>query len=218
MSSTPHNDLASKAVTASEPKKNNSTAEPEEYSAEDDAKLLELKTEGKTWNQILEALGKKSKSRCQARFKEIAKRKTEDKKEEINTKEDGREKRGEQKQKQEDFKAKADANRAAGLAKQAEAKAQKTGKKDQVSYITPSTGTGMHDLGGSMDRTIVCITDAFDYKETASQKAADASADNDLKTFVHRYERDKWLAAASRHYDLTGIRISPETAKRRAGQ
>jgi hypothetical protein len=35
-----------------------------------------------------------------------------------------------------------------------------------------------------------------------------------LKAFVAKYEREKWLAAASRHYDLTGQRISPETAKK----
>jgi hypothetical protein len=35
-----------------------------------------------------------------------------------------------------------------------------------------------------------------------------------LKAFVAKYERDKWLAAASRHYDLTGQRISAETAKK----
>jgi len=35
-----------------------------------------------------------------------------------------------------------------------------------------------------------------------------------LKAFVAKYEREKWLAVASRHYDLTGQRISPETAKK----
>jgi hypothetical protein len=35
---------------------------------------------------------------------------------------------------------------------------------------------------------------------------------------VKRYERYKWLVAASRHYDLTGQRISPEAAKRMADQ
>jgi hypothetical protein len=35
-----------------------------------------------------------------------------------------------------------------------------------------------------------------------------------LKAFVAKYEREKWLAAASRHFDQTGQRISPETAKK----
>lgn len=35
-----------------------------------------------------------------------------------------------------------------------------------------------------------------------------------MKTFVKKYEKDKWLAAASRHYDITGRRISAEAAKK----
>ena len=30
------------------------------------------------------------------------------------------------------------------------------------------------------------------------------------------YEKDKWLAVASRHYDITGRRISAEAAKKMA--
>ena len=37
-----------------------------------------------------------------------------------------------------------------------------------------------------------------------------------LKAFVEKYEKDKWLATASRHYDITGQRISPEAAKKMA--
>ena len=44
----------------------------------------------------------------------------------------------------------------------------------------------------------------------------EALTKQNLKAFVAKYERDKWLAAASRHYDLTGQRISPEAAKKMA--
>ena len=37
--------------------------------------------------------------------------------------------------------------------------------------------------------------------------------DKDMKGFVEKYARDIWLAAASRHYDMTGQRVSVEKAK-----
>ena len=34
-----------------------------------------------------------------------------------------------------------------------------------------------------------------------------------MKDFVTKYEKNMWLAAASRHYDTTGQRISAEMVK-----
>jgi len=36
----------------------------------------------------------------------------------------------------------------------------------------------------------------------------------EMRKSAARVERDKWMAVASRHYDLTGRRISPEMAKK----
>jgi len=48
----------------------------------------------------------------------------------------------------------------------------------------------------------------------ASNKAStDDKVRKNLKDFVAKYEKDMWLAAASRHYDTTGQRISAEMAK-----
>ena len=41
--------------------------------------------------------------------------------------------------------------------------------------------------------------------------------EENLHGFMKKLERDKWLAAASRHYDKTGQRISMATAKKMYG-
>jgi hypothetical protein len=67
-------------------------------------------------------------------------------------------------------------------------------------------------------------TDLYHYQLTSQQEMKGSNENlekltkQNLQSFVKRYERDKWLAAASRHYDLTGQRISPEAAKKMADQ
>ena len=45
------------------------------------------------------------------------------------------------------------------------------------------------------------------------QGSSKTSEGNDLRAFADRYDKQKWSAAASRHFDLTGQRISAAKAR-----
>ena len=49
--------------------KDHSTGDEETYTAKDDKKIIELKNDGKTWQEILDAIQKKSKSQLQNHWK-----------------------------------------------------------------------------------------------------------------------------------------------------
>ena len=42
------------------------------------------------------------------------------------------------------------------------------------------------------------------------------AADSELKAYAEAYDKKKWLAIASKHFDKTGQRISAERAKKLA--
>jgi hypothetical protein len=207
---------------------NHSTRNEETYSAEDNAKIIALKAENKSWQQIADAIGKASKSQISAHWR-------------LNL---GPNAEAEQK-KQAEKAAKAEKNKAEGLGKQAEEGEKKAGgeggggegaggdggggkKKNRGGGGGGGGGTGEGSKnkgeekakakevcslppkkGRLMPSTKACEQESKEDKETPASLTK-----QNLQTFVKKYEREKWLAAASRHYDLTGQRISPEAAKK----
>ena len=167
---------------------------------------------------IMEALGKKSVSQMKAHYKAIQPKTDEEKKEWA------------------DKYASSGKGQVDGPAKQATGKREEGGGwNDQVKKPDwnscgndgdgGAAGTGGKKRGQSNVSPTSSSRDSSynirppkqtttNINTNASNKAStDDKVRKNLKDFVAKYEKDMWLAAASRHYDTTGQRISAEMAK-----
>lgn len=191
------------------------------FTAEEDA-IIAARKEGSKWQDTVDevnALGKeRSKSQCQDRAKELkaaaasgekqddaAEKNKKDDKQDSNEKK-GNKKKGGKGEQTEEQKAKAERDRAEGLARSA---AKKAGKAvDQVieekkEEIKDEVKAAAEAAKVCSRRPGTCHGDILISKQPAEAKTATD-------------DRQKWIAAASKHFDRTGHRITPEQAKKMA--
>ncbi|KIW13063.1 hypothetical protein PV08_08250 [Exophiala spinifera] len=163
----------------------------------DDEIMIRMKTKNQhaQWTDIVEQLKEiKSVGEAKARYKEI----TKDRKDDENAGSDNQTK-GKGKEKNPDKAAKDAKNKAEGLKTQIDAQSKKEAAKAGEQANASDNATN--------DKTMNC----------QQQKGATSVCEpNIYRILADKYDSKKWLDVASRHYDKTGERISPEMARQRA--
>lgn len=204
----------SNTTTTTNNNNSRSTSEPETWTAEDDAQLRDLKTNSNmSWKQILATLSDKhtSETQMKARWKEIEGKAVG------GAAAGGVEGSGggdfAKAKKEEERKAKAEKAKAEGLAKQAAAEAGKGGGQPKKGILNVGGSPPLitpEVLSCGLALQIQQLTPRP--RQTSTTKSA-TSQEKRLKDVAAKYDKDKWLAVASRHFDHTGQRISPEMAR-----
>jgi hypothetical protein len=204
------------------------------FTAADDAKLVEMKANGKTWKEIVTEM-KKSQSALKDRFKEIGPNAN------AGTASGGGSAEGDAKKKESEAKA---TQAKATEGKKAEVKSQKSaaaagkkGKKEVTTANEKTTKVSEH-MSSKSPQPSLSASSSFNLsppqtslkpeistnflKPTTtapctSTKTTSFDPNNpSLSEIASKYQRDKWRFAASKYYDITGRRISMQEAKRRA--
>ncbi|KAK5091214.1 hypothetical protein LTR05_001395 [Lithohypha guttulata] len=177
-----------------------------EFTTEEDAKIKEMKAENATWNTIAEAIGNgRTKNDIKTRYKQLEsgdEPKPEDKKD------DSRVKKDDAKDKQEEGKIltkkeKAAKNREQGLK-----------KKQEAANVKEAA-----DKEKEAEEKKEEEEKKADSKEEAKPEPTPEQtkpADEAKTEVVPVNAKQKWIAAASKHFDRTGHRITPEQARKMA--
>jgi hypothetical protein len=167
------------------------------WTDEDDKQILRMKAAGSTWAEIRDAVDKGSKSQVTGRYKELQ----------------GDSGKTAEQKKEEDNK------------KQAEKKAIGEKKKADCLAKNESEGKGGKNKKGKgkADEQKVLVSWSNHVNERLTESTQNDKADGkksqgsgDMKAWADGFDRKKWIAVASKHYDKTGQRISPEMAREMA--
>lgn len=213
------NETAAPATDTKKP--HHSTHETETYSKSDDQTLMAMKAENKSWREILDELGKSSKSQLQNHYKDlegrgmVAKFKEEQERKNSKHTEKNKTNTADEERSNEEKQLPTKSN---NLGKKKGREKGKTGKTTPHNVATPkdnkqkptagTTGTGKTET--DKPKKLSVTTDKNGRPDPAPNEKLLAS----MKHYEDLFEDRKWLAVASRHYDKTGERISRAAAKR----
>ncbi|KAJ9660337.1 hypothetical protein H2198_002645 [Neophaeococcomyces mojaviensis] len=180
------------------------------FTAEEDAKVLKLKVEGKTWAQIAQELGGgRVKHDITRRHKQLTSvSKGEEREEKGGEKDGGKADNDDKEEENEKEKTPAKMSKKEKKAAKAE-KDREEGLKRKEEMVKKKETEEM--------KAAVEAKEPPAEPEPAKPPTDDKpsqSATTDAKPSDIRNDKQKWIAAASKHFDRTGQRITPEQARK----
>lgn len=203
-----------------QPSKVNEVKKNDDALTEDDQIMIRMKEENasRPWQEIIDATSFTDVGLAKARWKEIEPKKDQPAATEKEPDKNESKKSKKDKKKHQDAgqSERINKDREEGLKRQAELKAaanatcseenQAAAKVDKVRIGGRSPGSDIYRLTRDQDKPVVESTTVTTTTTTT----------NDLKDQADKYDRKKWQAMASKHYDKTGTRITATQAQKLA--